>query len=147
MCGQRTSQFLKCEGNRRGKFRKLLDWRREWCVLSTLSHTDFIDKVDITYLPIWMLVKNSSKLNMRRSTECTLRDTPTRYEQSTTGHLWPKGIFDHPEPPNLTHYRWQKTTLEQQNKSSQVLSLHHGCWNCSPPRLERQQGCNSPENS
>lgn len=146
MCGQRTSQFLKCEGNRRGKFRKLLDWRREWCVLSTLSHADFIDKADITYLPKWMLVKNSSKLNIRRSTECTSRDAPTRYEQSTTGQ-GPRASLT-----ILSHQIWhttggKKTTLEQQNKSSQVLSLHHGCWNCSPPRLERQQGCNSPENS
>lgn len=85
MCGQRTSQFSKCEGNRRGKLRKLLDWRREWCVPSTLSHTDFIEKAAITYLPIWMLVENSSKLNMRRSTECTLRGAPIRYEQNSAG--------------------------------------------------------------
>lgn len=44
----------------------------------TLSYTDFVDNVAITYLPLRMLVENSSKLYMRLNAEAVLRGARAR---------------------------------------------------------------------
>lgn len=147
-CRQRTSQFSKCEGNRMGNLSKLLDWRRELCVPGTLSYTDFIGNVAITYLPWWMLVENHSELYMRMNAEPIWRGASPRCSADLLQWAATQGMTrdqqsSFQECPTFLGQQLQHTTSGKNTalgpliNGSQVLSLHPCCWVWFAPRLEK----------